>query len=112
IVTKDEVPSLNDVSIVTKVNDEIRQDGSTRDMVLPVEEIISEVSKYVKLMPGDIIATGSPEGVAAGMEHPDFLESGDVVRVSINGIGTLTTYRSEEHTSELQSRFDLVCRLL
>src|SRR5699024_2897415 len=92
IVTKDEVPSLNDVSIVTKVNDEIRQDGSTRDMVLPVEEIISEVSKYVKLMPGDIIATGSPEGVAAGMEHPDYLESGDVVRVSINGIGTLTTY--------------------
>ncbi|OFL49166.1 hypothetical protein HMPREF2767_06360 [Nosocomiicoccus sp. HMSC067E10] len=92
IVTKDELPNLNNVSIVTKVNDEIRQDGNTRDMILSVEDIIAEVSKYVKLLPGDIIATGTPEGVAAGMEHPDFLESGDAVRVSINGIGTLTTY--------------------
>ena len=92
IVTKDELPNPENTAIVTKVNDEIRQDGNTSDMVLKIEDLVSEVSKYVKLQPGDVIATGTPEGVAAGLPDVDFLKSGDVVRVSINGIGTLTTY--------------------
>lgn len=92
IVTKDELPNPQNTAIVTKVNDEIRQDGNTSDMNLKIEDLVSEVSKYVKLLPGDVIATGTPEGTAAGLENPAFLKSGDVVRVSINGIGTLTTY--------------------
>ncbi|MCG7331755.1 fumarylacetoacetate hydrolase family protein [Salinicoccus roseus] len=92
IVTKDELPNPEQTSIVTKVNGEIRQDGSTREMVLKLDELIAEVSKYVTLEPGDIIATGTPAGVGAGMNPPKFLQPGDEVRISINGIGTLTTY--------------------
>ncbi|HIW12548.1 MAG TPA: fumarylacetoacetate hydrolase family protein [Candidatus Salinicoccus stercoripullorum] len=95
IVTKDELPNPEQTSIVTKVNEEIRQDGSTSEMVLKLDELIAEVSKYVVLEPGDIIATGTPGGVGAGMNPPKFLEKGDEVRISINGIGTLTTYIGE-----------------
>ncbi|WP_020007790.1 fumarylacetoacetate hydrolase family protein [Salinicoccus albus] len=92
IVTKDELPNPKETSIVTKVNGEIRQDGTTADMVLQLDELIAEVSQYVTLEPGDVIATGTPSGVGAGMEPPAFLQPGDEVRISINGIGTLTTY--------------------
>ena len=94
IVTKDELPNPKETSIVTKVNGEIRQDGTTADMVLQLDELIAEVSQYVTLEPGDVIATGTPSGVGAGMEPPAFLQPGDEVRISINGIGTLTTYIS------------------
>lgn len=92
IVTKDELPNPEATSIVTKVNGEIRQDGSTSDMVLKLDELIAEISKYITLQPGDVIATGTPSGVGAGMNPPQFLQPGDEIRVSINGIGTLTTY--------------------
>lgn len=95
IVTKDELPAPEKTSIVTKVNDEIRQDGSTEDMVLKIDELIAEISKYVTLVPGDVIATGTPAGVGAGMQPPQFLQPGDEVRISINGIGTLTTHIEE-----------------
>ncbi|TDM03778.1 fumarylacetoacetate hydrolase family protein [Macrococcus carouselicus] len=89
IVTKDELPTPENVSIVTKVNNEIRQDGSTSDMLLKIDDLIAEVSKYVALHPGDIIATGTPSGVGAGLKPPVFLKTGDEVKVSIDGIGTL-----------------------
>lgn len=92
IVTKDEIPNPQDTNIVTKVNDEIRQDGSTSLMVLKIDELIAELSKYITLEPGDVIATGTPAGVGAGMNPQTFLKSGDVVRVSVDGIGTLTTH--------------------
>ncbi|MCD2138666.1 fumarylacetoacetate hydrolase family protein [Salinicoccus halitifaciens] len=92
IVTKDELPNPESTSIVTKVNGEIRQDGSTSDMVLKLDELIAEISKYITLQPGDVIATGTPSGVGAGMNPPQFLKPGDEIRVSVNGIGTLTTY--------------------
>lgn len=92
IVTKDELPAPEATSIVTKVNDDIRQNGSTSDMVLKLDELVAEVSKYVTLEPGDVIATGTPSGVGAGMNPPQFLQPGDEVRVSVNGIGTLTTH--------------------
>ena len=72
IVTKDELPTPENVNIVTKVNNEIRQDGSTGEMILKIDELIEEISKYVALHPGDIIATGTPAGVGAGMEPPQF----------------------------------------
>lgn len=92
IVTKDEIPNAMDVQIVTKVNEEIRQDGSTALMVRKIDDLISELSQYITLEPGDVIATGTPAGVGAGMDPKGFIKSGDTVRVSIDGIGTLTTH--------------------
>ncbi|HDE6763613.1 TPA: fumarylacetoacetate hydrolase family protein [Staphylococcus aureus] len=92
IVTKDELPLPENVNIVTKVNNEIRQDGNTGEMILKIDELIEEISKYVALHPGDIIATGTPSGVGAGMQPPKFLQPGDEVKVTIDNIGTLTTY--------------------
>lgn len=89
IVTKDELPTPENVNIVTKVNNEIRQDGSTSEMILKIDDLIAEISKYVALHPGDIIATGTPSGVGAGMSPQEFLKDGDEIKVSINGIGTL-----------------------
>ncbi|HDA7852170.1 TPA: fumarylacetoacetate hydrolase family protein [Staphylococcus aureus] len=92
IVTKDELPLPENVNIFTKVNNEIRQDGNTGEMILKIDELIEEISKYVALHPGDIIATGTPAGVGAGMQPPKFLQPGDEVKVTIDNIGTLTTY--------------------
>lgn len=95
IVTKDELPTPENVNIVTKVNNDIRQDGNTGEMILKIDELIEEISKYVALHPGDIIATGTPAGVGAGMEPPQYLQPGDEVKVTIDNIGTLTTYIAE-----------------
>ncbi|PTF09755.1 hypothetical protein BUY28_06205 [Staphylococcus cohnii] len=96
IVTKDELPTPEDVNIVTKVNNEIRQDGNTGEMILKIDELIEEISKYVALHPGDIIATGTPAGVGAGMAPPKFLQPDDEVKVTIDNIGTLTNFISEK----------------
>ncbi|TQR17604.1 fumarylacetoacetate hydrolase family protein [Psychrobacillus soli] len=89
IVTKDELPHPQELTVVTKVNDEIRQNGQTSDMVFSVEQIIAEISKSVILEPGDVILTGTPAGVGKGFNPPKFIKSGDIVKVSIEGIGTL-----------------------
>ena len=96
IVTKDELPTPEDVNIVTKVNNEIRQDGNTSQMILKIDDLIEEISKYVALHPGDIIATGTPAGVGAGMNPPQFLQPGDEVKVTIDNIGTLTNYIAQD----------------
>ncbi|MFQ3871167.1 fumarylacetoacetate hydrolase family protein [Staphylococcus sp. Mo2-1] len=96
IVTKDELPTPEDVNIVTKVNNDIRQDGNTSAMILKIDELIEEISKYVALHPGDIIATGTPVGVGAGMNPPQFLQPGDEVKVTIDNIGTLTNFIAEK----------------
>lgn len=89
LVTKDEIPNPQNLTVVTKVNDEVRQNGTTKDMVHPVEEIIVEISKLVTLEPGDVILTGSTSGVGHGLTPPQYLKAGDSVKVSIEGIGTL-----------------------
>ena len=89
LVTKDEIPNPQNLSVVTKVNNEVRQNGTTKDMMFPVEDLISIVSQYVTLEPGDVILTGTPAGVGKGMTPPTFLRSGDEVKISIEGIGTL-----------------------
>lgn len=90
LVSKDEIPHPHKLSIVTKVNDEIRQDGNTADMIFSIEEIISTLSKGMTLEPGDVIATGTPAGVGKGFNPPKFLKKGDKIKVSVQGIGTLT----------------------
>ena len=96
IVTKDELPTPEDVNIVTKVSNEIRQDGNTGQMILKIDELIEEISKFVALHPGDIIATGTPAGVGAGMNPPKFLQPGDEVKVTIDNIGTLTNFIADK----------------
>lgn len=89
IVTKDELPDPQSLSIVTKVNDELRQNGHTRDMIFSVEELIAQISALVTLEPGDVILTGTPSGVGKGFNPPKFLVAGDTVKISVEGIGTL-----------------------
>lgn len=89
LVSKDEIPDPHALSIVTKVNGEVRQNGSTKDMMFSVSDIISIISNYVTLEPGDVILTGTPAGVGKGMNPPQFLKAGDEVKIAIEGIGTL-----------------------
>jgi len=89
IVTKDEIPNAHNLSIVTKVNEEVRQNGNTSDMIFKIDELIAEISKFVTLEPGDVILTGTPAGVGKGMNPPKFLKAGDTVKISVEGIGTL-----------------------
>lgn len=94
LVTKDEIPQAQNLSIVTKVNDELRQNGNTENMIRRVDDLISEVSKYIALEPGDVLLTGTPAGVGKGFNPPKFLKAGDTVKVSIESIGTLVTHLS------------------
>lgn len=89
VVTKEEISNPHQLSIVTKVNEEIRQNGHTSKMIFKVDVLIEEISKYITLEPGDIILTGTPAGVGKGLNPPQFLRAGDEVKVSIEGIGTL-----------------------
>ncbi|WP_186669243.1 fumarylacetoacetate hydrolase family protein [Sporosarcina sp. BP05] len=89
IVTKNEIPNPQNLSVVTKVNDEVRQNGNTASMIFKIDELIAEISRYVTLEPGDVILTGTPAGVGKGMAPPTFLKQGDTVKVSIESIGTL-----------------------
>lgn len=65
-------------------------------MILKIDELIEEISKYVALHPGDIIATGTPAGVGAGMNPPQFLQPGDEIKVTIDNIGTLTNFIADK----------------
>ncbi|MBB5325079.1 2-keto-4-pentenoate hydratase/2-oxohepta-3-ene-1,7-dioic acid hydratase in catechol pathway [Anoxybacillus tepidamans] len=89
IVHKSLIPDPNRLHIETKVNGETRQKANTEQFIFPIETIISTISRGMTLEPGDIIATGTPAGVGKGMKPPRFLQTGDVVEITIEGIGTL-----------------------
>lgn len=85
-----QIPNPNNLWIRTRVNGELRQNSSTRNMVFSVYEVVHRLSRVMTLEPGDIIATGTPAGVAAFMKpHPKYLLPGDTVEVEIEKIGTL-----------------------
>jgi len=90
IVTRDEVAWPPALRIFTKVNGETRQDSNTRMLIHGIAEIVSTLSKGMLLRAGTVIATGTPRGVAMGMEPPKFLVPGDLVECTIEGIGTLS----------------------
>jgi 2,4-diketo-3-deoxy-L-fuconate hydrolase len=73
--------------MLLEVNGRKMQSGNTRTMVFDVAKIISHVSHYMTLLPGDVIATGTPPGVGLGMKPPVFLKPGDVMRLTIQGLG-------------------------
>lgn len=79
---------FSDARLWCKVNGEMRQDSRTSDMVFSVAEIVSSISQYMTLLPGDVITTGTPSGVGLGMKPPVFLKKGDVVEYGIDGIGS------------------------
>ena len=87
LVTPDEVRDPQDLPLWLEVNGQMRQNGSTRTMVYGVRKLVSYLSQFMSLQPGDIIATGTPPGVGLGMKPPQFLKPGDVVRLGIEGMG-------------------------
>jgi 2-keto-4-pentenoate hydratase/2-oxohepta-3-ene-1,7-dioic acid hydratase in catechol pathway len=89
ITTKAQLPDTSNLKIRTWVNDELRQNGTTRNMVFNVEQIVHSLSRVMTLEPCDIIATGTPAGVAMAMKPPKWLKNGDAVRIEIAGIGVL-----------------------
>ncbi|MAO54888.1 MAG: 2-hydroxyhepta-2,4-diene-1,7-dioate isomerase [Rhodospirillaceae bacterium] len=91
LVTPDEVPDPQNLRIWCEVSGQTMQDGNTKTMVFDVYTLVSVVSQYMTLMPGDIIATGTPPGVGLGMKPPRFLKDGDVMRVGIEGLGEQKT---------------------
>jgi 2-keto-4-pentenoate hydratase/2-oxohepta-3-ene-1,7-dioic acid hydratase in catechol pathway len=88
LVTRDEVADPQNLSMWLKVNGEVMQNGSTRTMVYGVAHVVSYLSQFMTLHPGDIISTGTPPGVGMGMKPPRFLKAGDVVELGIEGLGT------------------------
>ncbi len=88
LVTADEVPDPQNLRVSTSVNGEVKQDSNTNDMIFTVAEIISYMSRFMKLQPGDIIATGTPEGVGMGMSPQQFVKPGDVMEISVEGLGS------------------------
>ena len=89
VVTKDEIPDPQVLRITTRVNGVTKQDSNTKHMVFPVKRIIAEISAGLTLYPGDVIITGTPEGVGMGRTPPEWMKPGDVVEVEIERIGTL-----------------------
>ena len=87
LVTKDEVPNPHDLKMWLSVNGVMRQNGSTRTMIFGVEYLVSYISQYMTLHPGDVISTGTPPGVGMGQKPPSYLKVGDVVELSIQGLG-------------------------
>ena len=87
LVSTDKIKDIQALSIWSEVNGEMRQQGSTADMVFGVREIVSHLSQFMTLYPGDIIFTGTPAGVGDGMDPPQYLRPGDVVRIGVEGLG-------------------------
>jgi len=96
LVTRDEVPDPQNLKMWLKVNGETRQDGSSKTMVYGVAFLVSYLSQFMSLQPGDVISTGTPPGVGMGMKPPVYLKDGDVVELGIEGLGTQKqTFRAD-----------------
>ncbi|WP_159346234.1 fumarylacetoacetate hydrolase family protein [Roseomonas harenae] len=87
LVTTDEVPDPQDLAMWCEVDGQRMQDGSTRTMIFDVRTIVSYVSQFITLHPGDIVTTGTPPGVGMGMKPPTYLRPGQVMRLGIAGLG-------------------------
>ena len=87
LVTKDEIPNVQKLSMWLDVNGERRQTGSTSTMIFTIAKCIAYVSTFLTLLPGDVVTTGTPPGVGAGMKPQQWLKIGDVVTLGIDGLG-------------------------
>lgn len=87
LATPDEVPNVGNLKMWLKVNGTMRQNSSTSNMIFDVATLVSYVSQFMTLLPGDVISTGTPAGVGMGMNPPVYLNAGDVVELGIEGLG-------------------------
>jgi 2-keto-4-pentenoate hydratase/2-oxohepta-3-ene-1,7-dioic acid hydratase in catechol pathway len=88
LVTLDEIPDIQDLAVCARINAELLQEGTTREQIFGVAEAVAWLSRTMTLLPGDIIATGTPAGVGASKGR--FLRPGDIVEIELDGLGTLT----------------------
>ncbi|MCL4132439.1 UNVERIFIED_CONTAM: hypothetical protein GTU68_008847 [Idotea baltica] len=87
IATKDEIKDPNNLNLWLKLNGEMMQNSSTSDFIFNVEQVVSHISQFMTLLPGDIISTGTPFGVGLGLTPPRYLKEGDVMELGIDGLG-------------------------
>jgi len=88
LVTTDEIPDPQVLGLKLSLNGEVVQNSNTSDMIFTVRQIVSHMSQFMQLMPGDIICTGTPEGVGLGMNPPRYLKAGEVMELEIEGLGS------------------------
>jgi 2-keto-4-pentenoate hydratase/2-oxohepta-3-ene-1,7-dioic acid hydratase in catechol pathway len=89
LVTPDEIDDVHDLRMWLSVNGTTMQDSSTAKMVFKVPQLVSYISRFMTLLPGDVVCTGTPAGVGLGMIPPQYLKSGDVVELGIDKIGVM-----------------------
>lgn len=87
IATTDEIKDPNNLNLWLKLNGEIMQNSSTSDFIFNIQEVVSHISQFMTLLPGDIISTGTPFGVGLGLKPPVYLKAGDVIELGIEGLG-------------------------
>lgn len=97
LATPDEVDDVNALDMWLEVNGEEKQDGSTSDLIFGIPALVSYLSQFMTLLPGDVISTGTPAGVGLGMDPPEYLAAGDVVEMGIEGLGQ-ARQRIQAHT--------------
>lgn len=88
LLTADELPDPQNISLELKVNGVLMQSGTTADQIFPVAEVVAYLSQFMTLLPGDLVITGTPAGVGLGMRPPRFLKRGDVMELSAGPLGT------------------------
>ncbi len=88
LVTKDELPNYDNLRLWLKVNGKMLQDSNTNDLIFGVPHLVSYISQFMTLLPGDVISTGTPAGVGMGLNPPTYLKPGDIVELGIDGLGT------------------------
>ena len=91
MVTSDEIKNLNDINLSLEVNGKKHQTGNTSDMIFNFNFLLSHISNFITLMPGDIVTTGTPPGVGMGMSPPVFLKNGDLMKLSVDNLGEQIT---------------------
>lgn len=102
LATPDEIPDPGKLKMWLKVNGQTRQNSSTANLIFDVPTLVSYVSEFMTLLPGDVISTGTPAGVGLGMKPPVYLKSGDLVELGIDGLGEsrqkVVNYSEQRHT--------------
>jgi 2,4-didehydro-3-deoxy-L-rhamnonate hydrolase len=103
LATPDEIPNPCNLKMWLKVNGEFRQNSSTCNLIFDIATLVSYISEFMTLLPGDVISTGTPPGVGLGMKPPQYLKAGDVVELGIEGLGEsrqhVVDFSEQHHTT-------------
>lgn len=104
LATPDEVPDAGRLRLWLKVNGTIRQDSNTSHLIYGIPQLVSYLSRYMTLLPGDVISTGTPAGVGLGCRPPQYIRPGDVIELGIDGLGTQRQEAVSYHACVLKQR--------